>query len=332
MLPTCYNDIFAFRPDQSCKENITPTSGLYIDDLEGISLRTVGGNGKHTYLSAQSLLNAKTALAMRKMETIVQTAMQRRGFILPQLQPTQNVCSYKTTAQSINGIARGVTLYRMHGATSLANIYVEKVTFKAKTSGTATLTIQNTDGVIIYTSATAAVTADKETVFYIASYFSVDIRVLVITNTEPYDTTCDGSHDCLCSHNTAKHRKTTMYKVVGFDGTDDAASGYGVTVCASVRCNIQALMCYILDIIKMPLYYLVGVEIMKELRIQNGATAQNTAFYQKDLQAETMKDWQKQADQLLTTQMDTILASLRDYDHFCISCHSPNRIFISSLR
>jgi hypothetical protein len=332
MLPTCYENVFAFRPDQNCKENITPTSGLYIDDLEGVSLRTVGGNGKHTYLSAQAMLNAKTALALQKMEVFINSVLLKRGFMLPQLQPTQNLCSFKTTSQNADAAARGVSLYRTHGATSLANIYVEKATYKAKTSGTATLVIQNTDGVVLYTSTPQIIVADVPFVFSLSASFGVDIRVLVITDTEPYDTQCDTSNDCLCSQNRAKHRKTAMYKVVGHDGTDDAASGYGVTVCAAVRCNVQALMCYILDIIKMPLRYLVGIEIMREFRINNGVTAQATGFYQKDLQAETIKEWQKLADGLLATQVDTILQSLQDYDHYCISCKTPQRIFVSSLR
>jgi hypothetical protein len=332
LLPACYENVFAFRPDQSCAAPIVPTSGLYIDDLEGISLRTVGSNGKHTYQNAQAVLNAKTVLALQKTEIWLQSVLQKRGFILPQLQPAANLCSYLSTTQTVAAGARGVTLYRRHGATNLANIYIDKVQYKAKTSGTATLIIQNTDGVTLYTSPANVVTADAPVTFVLLAYFSIDVRVLVITDTEPYDTTCDSSCGCLHSQNTAKHRRAAMYKVVGFDGTNDAASGFGVTVCAAVRCSIQSLMCYILDIIKMPLRLYVGIELLREFRANNAATAQNPAFYTKDIQKETMGIWQKEADYQLSIQIDTILHSLRDYDPYCISCHAPNRITIASLR
>jgi hypothetical protein len=332
MLPTCYDNVFAFRPDQTCEVPIVPTSGLYIDDLEGISMRAVGSTGKHTYLSAQAALNAKTALALQKGETWLQGVLQKRGYILPQLQPAVNLCKYQTTNSPVDAAARGITLYRTHGATSLANIYIEKAQYKAKTSGAAVLLITDTNGVVIYTSPAQAITADVVATFPLAANYGVDVRVLISTNTEPYDTICNSNCDCLCSRDTTKHRKTAMYKVVGFDGVDDVASGYGVTVCAAVRCNIQALMCYVMDIIKMPLRYFVGIEILKELRANNAATAQAVGFYQKDIQKETINEWQKQADVLLALQVNTILESLKDYDHFCISCHAPNRIFIASLR
>lgn len=333
MLPACYQDIFAFRPDQSCISAVTPTSGLYIDDLEGISLTTAGGNGKHTYKNAQDLLNAKTALSLQKIEIDLQAVMKKRGYMLPQLQPATNLCKFQTTTQDASSIGRGVTLYRSHGATALSNIYVEKVMYKAKTSGSATLVIQDLYGNVLYISAANAVTADSPLQFLVLGSFAVDVRILVITNTQPYDASCDNNCDCLHNnnHNHKKGVGAPMYKVVGYDGTDDANSAFGVIVCGAVRCNIQAFVCYILDIIKMPLRYMVGAAILREIRANNGVTAQASGYYQKDIQLETIKDWEAMAQAQLHTQMDTIIQNLTDYDKHCVSCKTPNRIFISSL-
>lgn len=331
-MPTCYQHIFAFRPDQTCAEPIVPTSGLYIDDLEGISLLTSEATGKHTYANAQAILDAKTAVALQKVEAWVQQTMMRRGFYLPQQQPAANVCGYQNTTQAVAGAGRGLTLYRSPQATFLAQLYIAKATYKAATSGTATLEITDLNGVILFVSAPTAVTANKAVEFAVNAYYAVDVRILINTDTEPYDTNCDSHCACLCSAARAKQPAQKMYSVKGFDGTGDASTGFGVTICAALRCNIQSLMCYIMDYIKTPLLYMTGAEIMREMRALNAPTAQSIGYYAKDVQKETIERWEKEATQILATQVDTIIYQLRDLDHYCISCNTPQKIKIASLR
>lgn len=331
-MPTCYENIFAFRPDQTCAAPVVPTSGLYIDDLEGISLLTSEATGKHTYENAQAILNAKTSVALQKIEAWLQQAMMRRGFYLPQQQPAGNVCSYKSSTQPVAGIGRGLTLYRSPNATFLAHLYLNKVTYKAATSGTATLEITDLNGVILFVSAPTPVTANTPLEFVVNAYYSVNVRVVVITDTQPYDTNCEGSCACLCSAARPKHPAQAMYFVKGYDGTGDATTSYGVTVCAALRCSIQALICYVMDYIKTPLLYMTGAEIMREMRALNAPTAQSIGYYAKDVQKETIDRWDKEAMQILATQVDTIIYQLRDLDHYCISCNTPSKIKINSLR
>lgn len=331
-MPTCYQNIFAFRPDQTCAAPIVPTSGLYIDDLEGISLLTTGDTGKHTYANAQAVLNAKTALALQKCETWLQQTMMRRGFYLPQQQPAANVCAYKDSTQEVAGDARGLTLYRNASATFLSQLHLEKVVYKAATSGTATLQITDLNGVVLFTSPLMVVTANKGLEFLINSYYADDVRVLITTNTKPYDTNCGAPCACLYSAARPKSPAQMMYTPKGYDGTGDASTSYGVTVCAALRCNIQSLMCYILDYIKTPLLYMTGVEILQEIRALNAPTAQSAGYYGRDEQKATLERWRKEADAMLATQVDTIIYQLRDLDHYCISCNTPSKIKIISLR
>jgi len=332
MMPACYENLFAFRPNQTCAIPIVPSSGLYIDDLEGISLMSSSSTGKHTYENAQAVLNAKTYLALQKCESSVQAKLIGRGFMMPQKQPPQNICKYGITSKSISATARGVTLIRSEKASFLSNLYIDTVIFKAATNGTAMLLIQNLEGVVLFASPSYAVTANIPLVIPINAYYAVDVRLLVQTDTMPKDTFCDSHCACLCTIAKKHSHAEQMYKVVGFDGTTDAQSGFGVVVCAALRCNIQALMCYILDIIKMPMLYMVGVEILKEVRQLNAPTAQAIGYYSRDIQKETIVSWQAEADKLLAIQMDTIVYQLRDLDHYCISCNTPSRIKILSLR
>lgn len=332
MIPDCYQNVFAFRPNQGCGVSITPTSGLYIDDLEGLSLLTVGGTGKHTYKNQQDLLNAKTVFAIQKSEIWVQDAMTSRGFFMPQKQMVGRVCSYKSTAQSAaTATWRGISLYRASAATFLANLYVESVNYKARTSGTAQLQIVDFDGNILYTSTMVVITADVVKVFPINQYYATNVRILIKTNTQPYDTSCDNCA-CLCSAARRGYPSQQMYFARGWDGAAESNSGYGVQVCAALRCNVQALMCYLMDILKMPLLYLTGAEIVKEWRQQNAPTAETIGYYAKDEQQRTIERWQKEAFALFQTQVDTVIAQLRELDAYCISCNTPQRIKINSLR
>ena len=329
--PACYDDLFAFRPDQTCTSPIIPTSGLYIDDLEGISLLSSSSTGKHTYANAQAVLNAKTLLAVQKCESWVQDVLMGRGFIMPQKQVAKNLCSYGTTQAAVSALARGVTLQRSDEATFLGNLYIQNVTYKAGTSGTAMLLIQTISGVTLFASSTTVITANIPAVFNVNAYYAEDVRVLIQTNTAPIDTDCDSS--CACLRSVARHnaKAEQMYHIVGFNGLEQDSNGFGVSVCAALRCNIQALMCYILDVIKMPLLYMVGAEIMKEIRALNAPTAQSVGYYGRDHQKETIVSWEKEAARLLQTQIDTIVYQLKDLDHYCISCNTPQKIKIQSL-
>jgi hypothetical protein len=229
-------------------------------------------------------------------------------------------------------LGRGVTLLRDANATFLSNLYIDKVSYKAANGGTAFVVVQDLSGIIIFTSPSYIVNANIPLVVSINAYYAIDVRVLVVTNTTPFDTDCSGHCACLCAVSRNNKQGEQMYRITGFDGLADATSGYGVTVCAALRCNIQALMCYILDTIKMPMLYMVGAEILKEVRQLNAPTAQSIGYYSRDIQKETIDAWQKEANRLLSTQVDTIIYQLRELDHYCISCNTPKRIKILSLR
>lgn len=333
----CAQNLFAFRPNQTCAqgEEVAPKSGLYIDDLEGISLAAMSQIGKHTYKTAQDALDSKTSVVIAQIGIDLEGELLRYGLVLPQGEPPMGYGNYADDLANTSLLGRGMVVQRKSGCSSLAALYVQSFQYKGAATETITVEIRNfQSGVLgaVLDTFSVSVVADVAKTVVVNEYYSVDIAIIATPSGAPYNTTF-ATH-CIKGCYTANritHRYDAL-QIAGYDGTTtDDANTYGITICATMRCYMPTFICTVLPNIYVPLWYRVAAHLLSELGALSAPTEYTAGFVNINPLRELKKEYEKKANDALRVIMQTLVENLRRTDKKCISCDNPNSIKIRSM-
>lgn len=329
----CTLNLFAFRPNQTCiqGEEVAPKSGLYIDDEGAISLSSMSQLGKHTYKTAQEALNSKTHLAVLDMLTELQAELMRHGYIVPQMQMPNRVGCYTAKKEAASASERGIIVKRSGSCSRFSVLYLESITFKGDATELVTVTIrkyENGTPTTILDSYTLSVPADGIATLPIDKYYNSSVAILVTAAGQPYET--DKGCDCICNV-TPRGYKENKLNTWGWDGTSEAKSTYGVTICAAVRCHLPSAICYLLPLLYSALYYKTIEMLLSELLAYNAPTDYTAGYVATDPLRGLKKEYSERAERARIAAVAAAVQSLRNADMYCISC-APSAPRIKSLR
>lgn len=313
-IPSCYQNFITVR--QGC-EDITPTSGLYIEDLPGISIQSAAMMAEEKYSNGVDLIHDKVIHAIQLLESAVQQRMMMMGYKLPPAPKTREICDFsKTQVNGTSSFDRGVRLYQNNLTSPYSCLFINRIYIKTQTTATKTVNVQDKDGNVIQ-SYTIDLKANE--LYTIEANLCVydTLTYIVMDNSDvvTFKTSCWNGD---CCHWDYQKRHSKYYSVNGWDGQHCSKEGYGIGVDVGLRCDLSSLMCDVLPYIKMAVLYKTGAEILKELKASRRLSIVTIA--NQEWAEETIPVWEEYVEDELNTIIPTLMYTLKDNDPVCIQC------------
>jgi hypothetical protein len=326
--PDCFKNFILSA--QACNQTLQPTSGLYIENLEGITIKNLANISSEVQQTGFDLLHNKVFHAINLVKTQVQSKFAQMGWYMPLAQKPIEFCSIDGYALATSSNFRGIKVVRYDSVSPYSRFFIEKIFLRSKTSKNGVVVeIKDRNGIVLQ-SYTIDLVANKayaidanleiaETLFYIG---------LSDSDLEMYSSECMGSGNC-CSGSGWATYQNYYYQVVGWDGTKDDRKSYGFAIRGYLKCSINALMCQLLDPLKMAILYQTGVEILKEWL---SSTRNNilTLHYDGEALANKKMEWEDEVQTQLDTVLPNLIKQIVETDKNCLLCQTQGKPKIMS--
>ena len=313
---------------QSCGNGPYPLG--YIDELDGISLKSLSSVEGGKYLSAQNMLNSKVQVVAGKMK-------ERLGALLGDTmieQSVQSIIPIQFSDVVLTGAYGHPGLRIEKKPTTLTNLYIPRFYFKSQTA-VEDLVVTISDG---HLSVDHLVTAEANEEVAIECNFQSSNLEITITydaaqpsqtvepysgNISPYTTYgCDGCVDCGgCNGNGNFFLKM---RSIDFDG-EERSKYYGLRADVQMVCDVEKMICIIAPKNAWIIKYMTGVEIA----LESVATDRLNFFAinSKDWWKEAAQRWQWEADRLWDLNGPSMLKMLQKSDSQCFTCTGRHTSF-----
>jgi hypothetical protein len=318
---SCINDILCgsrtilgVRDFADCNQ---PESGMFINDLPGMSLRNAAAIASEEYQTGANLLKEKIKFAMRAVVNDFQDIIAAH-FDFNAIVANRELHYFDTTLLPSSAQPEGLKLSMWRS--EMAKIYIESVYIQVANSGVAILKITDGDIVKQYEVSLQANVQNKIRIDYKAQ------------NEDVYLTIADASLQKFTGniHNRAYYAQCGGCQgggddlvVMGWDGTKETSSYYGIGVAASVRCYEENAICKLLPRMYFLLLYRAGIEIVEES--MRSTRINNVVSFSSD-----KKEWRNdlwvmynKEKKNLATNAKTFLRSLKGD---CITCNSMRHV------
>lgn len=319
--PSCFEDFILLG--QGCTQNQSK-SGLYVENLEGMSLKKTASMTSTSYQSASDLVHDKLMHSFNLLEIELQNALSRFGRYMPTYPEIREFCNILKTTNAAAPLERGLKLTRYKNVNPFGLMFIETVYVRTKTAINTTLLFKDSFANTVY-SMPVSLVANELNEIVVNKGFSQSILYILLDNSsiETYQTECgfDGIDDC-CGGIKSK-RAWKPFAVQGYNGNETSNNSFGLGLRAGLKCSMKLAMCNILDYIKMPVLYTLGAELLKEYIATDRINF--LTIHNKDWAAEKSEEWQMKAKDLLAANIMSIMNNLIDYDPRCIACNPTNK-------
>lgn len=325
-IPDCYQNFILCR--QSCEDlSILPKSGLYIDELEGITIERLASISNEAQQKGIDLLHNKVILAIRKLEDLVIAKLGAYGLYMPLFQKIGNYCTIGKGSAGASADFRGVQITRYPEAAYFASFYIDTIFLRPKTTKAGvSIEVRDMDSNVLL-SYTVDLVADKLVQLKVGQEIAQTQFVIGISDAdvEMYSGECVITASC-CSGQAVKNN---YFRINGWNGTDESRASYGIALSGYLKCSKTALMCAILEPIKMAVFYQTGAEILKEQKSTRRNNVVTLHFPKEELKSQ-IQEWEFEADKILTDILPALIPQLKEQDKFCILCQAQGKPTISS--
>lgn len=315
--PTCLeNYIISLN---GCYPNGTvPTSGYYLENLEGITLDNVAAVSNEALVSATNTIQERMYFAADIVEKRLKYVLNKRGVKLNNLGNLYCVCSVSTTSDIPVALDRGIRISKKWLNSPQSRIFIDSVRFKSTIDGSSTIYVKDLAGNVLWSENTQAY-ADLEQTVYIKRSFAPDVILLTwdTTNVVPYLYTCSNTTNCKpCGNN--------VLDVTGWNGIKAVTNGF-VGACVRVDCVDTDIICQFLDRLGLAVLYQTGVQILKEWISPNNRL-NLIKTHGVDWAVAMIPDWENKSIEYLDAEIDNII-QLLETDKFCYKCDTRLKMY-----
>lgn len=289
-MKTCIDDIrcgrrtiIGIRDYGPC---MTPESGLWINDLPGMSLRTAAQVASEEYVSGAEFLREKINLGAK---LVVNDFTEYMGdlFNFNAVVETRNVGRFdEVQTLAAAPLERGQVWKRWRS--EVGRLYVEQIYLKSSASGVATVKIY--DGQIVKTYTVDVLANQTMTVEIGYTADSEKIRIVFDQTNFPVYTYTMNQAGMGCG-SCGSSAPQGLY-VSGWDGTQERATGYGLGAKVSVRCYEENVLCGLLPRLHFLMWYRGGIETCSGIMYSNRVTP--IAMFGKEDAAKLREELQKE--------------------------------------
>lgn len=324
-IPTCYQDFITVK--QACNP-IAPKSGLYIENLPGISVLSASRIAGAKHQNGVDLITDKVISAIQFLESEVQERLMYLGYEMPSVPTVREFCGMeKTQVIAPAPLQRGIVVQRNRSTSPFSLTYIENIYVRTNTTKTETVEIQDKLGNVLQ-SYTAQLLANEVTTID-ADFSSNEVEIRIVmdnTNCSVYKATCNNG---TCCNWQASKKKWNFFNVLGFDGLRCDTKSYGIGMKGGIRCDITELMCYLLPFIKYAVLYKAGSMILQELLASDRLNTIITA--NKEWATETIPVWEGVVTEKLDAVIPAAMRQLKKRDMYCITCKEGSVKVVSNV-
>ncbi len=290
-----------------------PESGLFINDIPGITLKSASAIANEEHRTGCELLKGITTRAVQNVfEEFFMQATSR--FQLHAVSETRELRQFDGSVLPPANASRGLVIKRWRS--EIAQTTIEYLFVKVQQSGTYTINIIDGDHTEPISAVLIANEENQIRVDYIARNESIRI---VMDNSAlnvysgPLNRVSSGCKSCGGNWN-----GTGLY-VAGWDGSQEDSKYYGIGVLASVRCYEENILCQLLKRMSFLFWYKAGIMYYEELLASNRLNP--ITIYTKDKAQENIDNltekYNKQFANFIPTIQDFILSTKGE----CFSCN-----------
>ncbi len=328
----------------------TPASGLYINQLPGISLKMISSLANDDQQTFSGVWDDVQERAVRRFARDFRSQMSKRYKIKSMNQTVQTPRIIDTsTTTSASAQYRGMVIELSgdgdnYGCSNMQRIYLQSVRFYATSQNDIVVDVFNLDTgerLSTTTLASASVTANAWNTVNLYEYYDDADRIYVAVNCTNFDTVDHDIGDlrsgmwvesCYLDINGAT---STYQSTVTDTDLTQGTKAFGVAPIFTVECSFDRLICRNLKIVETAWWYCLGIELMDE-RIFSDRLNEYTLFdrdtamdnrklFMIQYQGGLIDDVQQRGE--LELLVDGINLNTND---ICIECNAPSN-FVSGV-
>ena len=319
----CLTDFIGIR---GCG-NAEPVSGLYINSLPGISLKSIDRLADEEQKSYAGVWADIQQRSLNKFGIEVTAAMAAR-YKLKSIQQHIVSSNYKLidtgTIIAPSANVQGINLSLNNNESKLLSFYITRLRLYVVAAGTFDFTITDGENDELLWSKSVVVTSvgwQFIEVNALFNYRNINIGYNAATHsaaTLPIDGFSD---DCGCCEVLCECNENCTANISGFKGNELTGNeSYGLVVYATLQCSFEPFVCENRQLFAVPLQYLMGSEIQLE-RIYSPRFNWTTANVE---QAKELKDfYDVEYERALKIAVDGIEMELKDC---CLICNESYRV------
>ena len=313
----CFDDFILFRA--SCEGDKESTSGLYAEDLPGLSVQNVADIAGDKWKNYNDFLARKVEFAAR---LTIETALG----LIPNLRfnPVTRRHSFGCLTKTylpFTPFERGVLLKRKDHAATFT--FIERVSVLSNTTEDKNIKVTTYEGATNYPISLIAgeiISVDiNQRVNPIAAKITMDNTDVSVSNSNisisGHDEDCEICDSC-CDD----------FFVSGWDGVKETSKSYGLKVEASVRCDKELFFCAIKDFFKFAILYKTGAEIVKEIGV--GDRLNWLTLYGTNELMTLKSEWGAAWKEHLKVEIDSLENYLKSINCPCFDCIATQLVTI----
>ncbi len=296
----CFDDFLTYRGS-----DITPTSGLYVNDLYGVNLTKMDAVANTDYADAIEFIASKIRMA------IIYVSTELKRYVMPYFKLNSVIGHYKggkfdhdLEYHAAVAADRGIRIDIKES--TLSQILINRVRVLDNVGGAFNVVVKDGEKTTNYP---VTLIANEEQDVEINQYCDRKRVFITINNLEG----AKGSANMSCCG-----EDYNILSVTGWTGTGVSSHHYGIIADVSVICNPIDLFCLMKDYLAFATLYRFGIELSNETLETNRFNyfSMVTRDDIKDLRASYMEDYEKE----MAAVARTMPVLLRKLDDFCIIC------------
>lgn len=310
----CAENFIVCRNTCSGVDPVTPTSGLYADDLPGISTLSLANIEPGKYATAAAMVQEKVALAVKKVADRVKEVLAQY------LEESATVEAGEVGTLNGDPIdaspnARGLRV-SLDG-TQLMHLLIPRLYVKAAASGEFEVLLKDGANERTYSVQCTANQVAMLDIHYLAQTKQVDITITDPLFQPVSGTTFDTRYfsTCVACGRPCKYRHIAGVGLLK-DAEVDVAQGIGAQVV--VTCAFDRALCMLLRRLRWAVLYQFGVEVLDEWLATSRMNYMG--IHGKEWAAEKRPEWQNEVEVKLEQQAPHLATLIEKLSPECTRC------------
>lgn len=310
---SCFDNFIGIKGD--CTTTEPPVTGLYINDLAGISLRFAAHIANDETMTGVNLLKEKINFAIKLVKSDV------IKFFAPYMRINTNIDfniggAFNSAYLSPAPLSRGLLISK-NEKSKIQKIYLNHVDVLVNTTGNHTLVLQDIYTTINYNFSAIAGQVKKINLNYLAEgtevYLLMDNSALSVN---------EGNilyqQSCGCNWKTYKPTESQL-SIKGYNGTGTDSKTYGLRANVSVICDVDSILCSLTRELGLIVLYRAGIAILEEQLVSDRLN-EYVVFNDKEMTKDFLKMWGNEYNGRLDTLAMSSKQTLKQLNDSCIDC------------
>ena len=305
MQPTCLNNLIGVK----CLTTGTPTSGLYINDLEGLNLKYAANIADSDFISGLQFLNEKIAFATKLVISDL-TRYALPYFRMNSIVDELSVGDWTSNNLAPQNVDRGVHL--MVKRSRMLRINVTNIKIKLGNGNTSHSVVVESGIVSEVFPFTTNAQGEAEINL---NFTSTNQEVYVYMNNSTINVNNSSiKTGCGCSSKSGQ-----FLSAYGWNGSGNSNSTYGLKVQATAVCDNDEFACILGAKLGLPILDRSGIEILHEAVATDRLNA--LTVLDTDKINFLLENWTAEYDKQMKMLIESLPQLLRRIDECCIVCN-----------